>query len=98
VDNVYHFAQAPCPRSECRAGAWNKYANALENKKDGHRVVLPNGWAGVSFGCRSPSLCYNDGWGRMSLPPVAPSVAASKHRSARNETYFKGTITDVNDA
>ena len=31
-------------------------------------------------------------------PPVTPSVAASKHTSARIETCFKGTTTDINNA
>jgi hypothetical protein len=36
--------------------------------------------------------------GDESNPPVAPSVAASKHTSARIKTRLKGTITDVNNA
>ena len=36
--------------------------------------------------------------GRMSNPPVAPSVAASKQKSAYVETCFKGTETDANNA
>jgi hypothetical protein len=36
--------------------------------------------------------------GRMSNPPVAPSVAASKQISAYVETCFKGTETDANNA
>ena len=36
--------------------------------------------------------------GRMSNPPVAPSVAASKHKSAYVETSFKGTAKDANNA
>jgi len=35
---------------------------------------------------------------QTSIPPVAPSVATSKHTSARIETYFKGTITDIDNA
>ena len=36
--------------------------------------------------------------GDESNPPVAPSVAASKHTSARIETCFKDTATDINNA
>ena len=45
-----------------------------------------------------PSLCYNEGWAAETSPPVAPSVAASKHTSARIETCSKGTTTDINNA
>jgi hypothetical protein len=38
VDNVCRFAQAPRPRSECRAGVASKYDYAHKHKKDGHRV------------------------------------------------------------
>ena len=36
--------------------------------------------------------------GRMSSPPVAPSVAASKQKCDLIETCFKGTATDANNA
>jgi hypothetical protein len=45
-----------------------------------------------------PSLCCNDGWGRTSNPPVAPSVVGSKHKPDLIETSFKDTATDVNHA
>jgi len=36
--------------------------------------------------------------GDESNPPAAPSVAASKQKSACIETCLKGTATDVNNA
>src|SRR5215203_2449361 len=50
------------------------------------------------FGAQALRFATTTGGRQTSLPPVAPSVAASKHTSARIETCFKGTTTDINNA
>jgi hypothetical protein len=53
----------------------------------------------VSFAVSPPFAVRQTTGGRQpSIPPVAPSVAASKHKSVRIETCSKGTITNVNNA
>ncbi len=54
-------------------------------------LVLPSVWRGLRFATTT-------GGQQTSIPPVAPSVAASKHKSARIETRLKGTTTDINNA
>ena len=52
----------------------------------------------VSFGVFRPFALVERRVGDESNPPVAPSVAASKHTSARIETSFKDTAMDINNA
>jgi hypothetical protein len=48
----------------------------------------------------APALRFatTTGGQQTSIPPVAPSVAASKHKFVRIETCFKDTATDINNA
>jgi hypothetical protein len=52
----------------------------------------------VSFGVFRPFALVERRVGDESNPPVAPSVAASKHKSDLIETSFKDTAKDVNNA
>src|SRR5215204_3878568 len=47
------------------------------------------------FGAQALRFATTTGGRRTTIPPVAPSVAASKHTSARIETCFSGTTTDI---
>ena len=53
---------------------------------------------GVSFGVSRHFALLQRRVGDESNPPVAPSVAASKHKFGLIETSFKGTAKDVNNA
>ena len=58
-------------------------------------LSMSNIGPGYPSGCPCPSFATTTGGRQTSIPPVAPSVAASKHTSARIETCFNATTTDI---
>ena len=53
---------------------------------------------GYPSGSPGPSFATTTGGMLVCRPPVAPSVAASKYTSARIETCFNATTTDIYNA